>query len=94
MADLGLGRYWRFDRITLGWGGWKPFEWKSPEDEIKSFQTYSNDGKATIFPIIQIILARGNSGQATQEWVNRVSKWDFDTSHSGSFGCSASNGSG
>jgi hypothetical protein len=22
-------------------------------------------------------LARGNSGQATQEWVNRVSKWDF-----------------
>jgi hypothetical protein len=77
VADLGIGPLLALRPYSLGWGGWKPFEWKSPEDEIKSFQTYSNNGKATIFPIIQIILARGNSGQAMQEWVNRVSKWDF-----------------
>lgn len=59
-------------------GGWLPFRWKSLEDELVSFQKYSNGGKATIFPIIQIILARGNSGQATLDWVDKVSQWNFE----------------
>ena len=42
-----------------GWGGWMPFQWKSPEAELVDFETYSQGGKPTLLPIIQIILARG-----------------------------------
>ena len=77
-ANLGLEPILALRPYTLGWGGWMPFAWKSQEDELKSFQIYSNGGKATIFPIIQVILARGNSGQATQAWVDKVSQWDFE----------------
>lgn len=78
IANLGIEPLLALRPYKLGWGGWKPFQWKSEEDELKSFQTYSKGGKPTIFPIIQIILARGNSGQATQEWVDKVSQWDFN----------------
>lgn len=77
-ADLGIGPLLALRPYKYGWGGWLPFRWKSEEDELKSFRKYSNGGKATIFPIIQIILARGNSGQATQEWVDKVSQWNFE----------------
>jgi len=77
-ADLGIGPLLALRPYKFGWGGWLPFRWKSEEDELKAFQVYSKGGKATIFPIIQIILARGNSGQATQAWVDKVSQWDFD----------------
>jgi len=76
-GDLGLGPLLRLGPYKYGWAGWKPFEWKSEEAEKKAFAVYSNNSRAAIFPIIQIILARGNSGQATQEWVDKVSQWKF-----------------
>lgn len=78
VADLGVGPLLALRPYPLGWGGWLPFRWKSEEDEVKSFDKYMNSGRATIFPIIQIILARGNSGQATLEWVDKVSQWNFE----------------
>ena len=61
-----------------GWRGWKPFEWKSEAKERRAFEAFAQNGKPTILPIIQIILARGDSGAATAAWVSRVSTWSFD----------------
>ncbi|KAH8068750.1 DUF4336-containing protein [Aureococcus anophagefferens] len=61
-----------------GWRGWKPFEWKSEAKERRAFEAFAQNGKPTILPIIQIILARGDSGAATAAWVSRVSTWAFD----------------
>lgn len=57
-----------------GWGGWKPFSWGP--DEIKDFERFSANGKPTILPIIQIILARGP--EEVTRWLNVVTKWDFE----------------
>jgi len=56
-----------------GWGGWKPFSWG--EDEEKDFQVFSNGGKPTVLPIIQIILSRGP--EEMRRWLGVVTKWDF-----------------
>mmetsp|Transcript_3777 Transcript_3777/g.8279 ORF Transcript_3777/g.8279 Transcript_3777/m.8279 type:complete len:534 (-) Transcript_3777:11-1612(-) len=78
VADLGLRPLLRLDpSYEYGWGGWLPFSWKSEEAESKAFDVYSRGGAPTIFPIIQIILARGNSGAATLEWVEKVGRWPF-----------------
>lgn len=78
-GDLGLRPLLRLDpSYPYGWAGWKPFEWKSAEQEIQSFAVYSQGGRAAIFPIIQIILARGDSGQATKAWADKVSRWRFE----------------
>ncbi|KAH8097708.1 DUF4336-containing protein [Aureococcus anophagefferens] len=58
-----------------GWRGWKPFEWKSEAKERRAFEAFAQNGKPTILPIIQIILARGDSGAATAAWVSRVSTY-------------------
>lgn len=78
-VDLGLGPILaalKNIKYPLGWGGWLPFRWREGMD-IKAFEAYSAEGKPTIFTIIQIILARGDSGQATQRWVDTVKEWDF-----------------
>lgn len=78
IADLGIGPLTRLDpKYKYGWGGWLPFSWRSEAAELKAFNVYSQGGLPTVFPIIQIILSRGNSGQATQEWVNKVKQWNF-----------------
>jgi len=78
IADLGIGPLTRLDpKYKYGWAGWLPFSWRSEAAEVKAFDIYSQGGSPTVFPIIQIILARGNSGQATLEWVNKVKQWDF-----------------
>ena len=83
IPDLGLKPLLRlapngpFQR-EYGWAGWKPFEWRSPESERKAFDVFSDGGKPTILPIIQIILSRGESGAETQKWVQKVKKWDFE----------------
>eukprot|EP00977_Amphora_coffeiformis_P004202 scaffold875_cov185-Amphora_coffeaeformis.AAC.17 len=77
-ADLGLGPIFKAlqtPRNPYGWGGWKPFSWKDTEE--LDFARYSNDGKPTILPILQIILARGPD--QVQEWLSVVTKWDFTT---------------
>jgi hypothetical protein len=56
-----------------GWGGWKPFSWGV--DEIKDFETFSDNGKPTILPIIQIILSR--DPDEVQRWLNVVTQWNF-----------------
>ena len=78
IADLGIKPLLRLDpSYKYGWAGWLPFSWKSEDAELKAFNVYSRSGTPTIFPIIQIILARGNSGEATLEWVKKVAKWPF-----------------
>lgn len=77
-ADLGLKPLLNLDfSYKYGWGGWMPFDWVSEEKEIQTFNEYQNNGVPTIFPIIQIILSRGNSGQDTLTWVNKVKRWPF-----------------
>jgi len=77
-ADLGLKPLMRLNpSYKYGWAGWMPFDWISEEKELNSFDTFKLDGKPTIFPIIQIILSRGNSGQDTLTWVNKVQQWPF-----------------
>jgi hypothetical protein len=78
VADLGVKPLLALRPYKYGWGGWLPFAWKSEEAELKAFEAYKNNGKPTVFPIIQIILSRGNSGQALQEWVDKVKKWKFE----------------
>jgi hypothetical protein len=58
-----------------GWGGWKPFSWDDEASERKDFASFSANGKPTILPIIQIILARGPD--ALSAWVNTIRQWDF-----------------
>ncbi|CAJ1934945.1 unnamed protein product [Cylindrotheca closterium] len=75
-GDLGPGPILEALKTPLykdGWGGWKPFSWG--EDEIKDFETFSANGKPTILPIIQIILARGP--EEVQRWLGVVTKWNF-----------------
>ncbi|NER26016.1 MAG: DUF4336 domain-containing protein [Symploca sp. SIO1C2] len=55
-----------------------PFEWKSNGKELEAFGRYSANGKPTVYTIVQIILSRGNSGQATLEWVNKIAQWKFN----------------
>ena len=77
-VDLGLKPLLRLDpSYKYGWGGWMPFEWISEEKEIQTFDAYKQNGLPTIFPIVQIILSRGNSGQETLRWVNKVKQWPF-----------------
>lgn len=75
-GDLGPGPI--ADALTTpfykdGWGGWKPFSWGV--DEIQDFETFSDNGKPTILPIIQIILSRGP--EEVQRWLNVITKWNF-----------------
>ena len=56
-----------------GWGGWKPFSWG--KDEVKDFETFSAQGKPLVYPVIQIILARGP--EEVQRWLDVVTKWNF-----------------
>lgn len=77
-ANLGPGpvlEALKTPRDPYGWGGWKPVDWK--ETEVLDFERYSAGGKPAVLPIIQIILARGP--QQVNEWVDIVTKWDFDT---------------
>jgi len=78
VADAGLGPILaalKTPSFELGWGGWQPFKWDE-ESEVKSFEAFSANGKPTILPIIQIIISR--APEATQEWVDTVSGWDFE----------------
>lgn len=75
-GDLGLGPVAEALSTPFykdGWGGWKPFSWGV--DEIKDFETFSDNGKPTILPIIQIILSRGP--EEVQRWLNVINKWNF-----------------
>lgn len=77
-GDLGLGpigQALQTPNYKNGWGGWMPFTWG--EDEVKDFDRFSNGGKPTILPIIQIILSRGPD--EIERWLNVVTKWDFNT---------------
>jgi Domain of unknown function (DUF4336) len=56
-----------------GWGGWMPFTWG--DTELKDFDTFSDGGKPTILPIIQIILAR--EPEQVNHWVRTISTWKF-----------------
>ena len=44
-------------RYEYGWGGWKPFTWNEPMVE-KSFEAFSDTGKPTLLPIIQVRTVR------------------------------------
>ncbi len=76
-VDLGIKPLLALDpSYKYGWGGWMPFSW-SPQAELESFQAYSAGGLPTVYTIVQIILSRGNSGQKTLEWVDKVKEWPF-----------------
>jgi hypothetical protein len=78
-VDLGLQPLLNLDfRYPYGWAAWMPVSWKSPEKELEAFNAYAANGKPTIYTIVQIILSRGNSGQALQDWVDKVTQWDFE----------------
>ena len=77
-ADVGLAPLKRLGRFPFGWCGWQPFTWR-PADERASFDRYSGGGKLTLLPIIQIILNRGVADGSLKDWVDRVTKWNFDT---------------
>ena len=77
-VDLGIKPLLALDpSYKFGWGGWMPFSW-NPEAELESFDAYSAGGAPTVYTIVQIILSRGNSGETTLEWVNKVQKWSFE----------------
>ena len=82
-VDLGLGpiaeSQFFLRPYEFGWGGWQPLAWKGDESELKAFDQYIGNGKPTVYTIVQIILARGNSGEALLQWVERVKGWSFDT---------------
>lgn len=76
-ADIGLGPLSRLDfSFEFGWGGWQPFAWR--DTEVTSFERYSAGGKPTLLPIIQIILNRGVGDGSLEQWVQAVTKWDFE----------------
>jgi hypothetical protein len=77
-ADLGIGPLLNLRPYELGWAGWMPYSWKSPEAELETFDAFSANGRPTVYPIIQILLSRGNSGEDTQRWVDTVQQWDFE----------------
>ena len=78
-ADVGLAPLRRLDATyPLGWGGWQPFEWRE-DDEQKAFNVYIAGSAPITYPIVQIILSRGDSGGALRRWVDTVTRWDFDT---------------
>ena len=77
-ADLGLGPIFQALQTptnAYGWGGWKPFSWNSEASEQLDFDTFSANGKPTILPILQIILARGP--KEVTKWTDTISTWDF-----------------
>ena len=79
IGNLGLGPILEALKTPTykdGWGGWKPVSWKGEEKELKDFGVFSANGKPTILPIIQIILARGPKDVA--QWVDRITKWKFE----------------
>lgn len=78
VVDLGVGPLLKLRPYELGWGGWMPFKWKSVEAELESFEAFRGGGKPSVYPIVQIILARGNSGEALRQWVDKVTSWNFD----------------
>lgn len=78
-ADLGLVPILQAlstPQNTYGWGGWKPVSWDDEESELEDFAAFSADGKPTMLPIIQIILARGP--EALTAWVNTIQQWNFE----------------
>mmetsp|Transcript_11781 Transcript_11781/g.29853 ORF Transcript_11781/g.29853 Transcript_11781/m.29853 type:complete len:468 (-) Transcript_11781:93-1496(-) len=76
-VDLGIKPLLALDpSYEYGWGGWMPFSWNQ-KAELESFQAYSANGAPTVYTIVQIILSRGNSGEATLEWVDKVKQWPF-----------------
>lgn len=81
-VDLGIGPLVEsrgFTRpYTYGWGGWQPLKWRGDDSEQKAFDTYIADGKPTVYTIVQIILARGDSGAALRRWVDVVRRWEFE----------------
>ena len=77
-ADIGLAPLKAVRKYDYGWGGWQPFAWRE-EDEVRSFERYSKNGKLALLPIIQIILNRGVADDSLKTWVDRVCGWDFDT---------------
>jgi hypothetical protein len=88
-VDLGIGPLLKLHpSYKLGWGGWMPVSWNDPAKELEAFHAYAgtsggDDGggvkyKPTIYTIVQIILSRGNSGQDTLAWVDKVQQWDFE----------------
>ena len=77
-GDLGPGpvlEALKTPRCKDGWGGWKPFSWGP--DEERDFETFSANGKPTVLPIIQIILARGP--EEVLRWLGVVAQWDFNS---------------
>ena len=62
-------------KYEFGWGGWMPFTWRA-DAEGKDFDTYSDNGKPCIYPVVQIILAR--DPKAVENWVDTVTQWKFD----------------
>jgi hypothetical protein len=76
-VDLGLAplKNLQLD-YPYGWGGWQPVSWKGTEDA--AFDAFSAGGKATVLPIIEIILSRGDNGAEARRWVDKVTRWDFE----------------
>jgi hypothetical protein len=78
-VDLGLRPLLKLQpSYKLGWAGWMPVSWKSPEAELEAFGAWSANGKPVLYPILQILLSRGNSGEDTQQWVDKVKGWNFE----------------
>ncbi len=91
-GDLGIGPLLKLDgSYPYGWGGWLPFSWRGTEG--KAFETFSQGGKPTVLPIIQIILARGSDGGAARQWVEKITGSGGSVG-SGSSGSSGSEGGG
>ena len=45
---------------------------------MKAFEAYIGNGSPTIYPIVQIILSRGDSGAELRRWVDVVRRWQFE----------------
>ncbi|HEY9626509.1 MAG TPA: DUF4336 domain-containing protein [Coleofasciculaceae cyanobacterium] len=62
------------DRSKSNYFGWFPFEWKT--DWQRSFQALQGNGRLFVAPILQALILN-RSPQATIDWANRVSSWNF-----------------
>ncbi|MBI4784681.1 MAG: DUF4336 domain-containing protein [Oscillatoriophycideae cyanobacterium NC_groundwater_1537_Pr4_S-0.65um_50_18] len=62
------------DRSKSNYFGWFPFEWRT--DWQRSFQALQGNGRLFVAPILQALILN-RSPQATIDWANRVSSWNF-----------------
>jgi hypothetical protein len=62
------------DRSRRAYFGWYPFRWRSGWEQ--SFEALHSGGRLFVAPILQTLILN-RSPQKTLDWVDRITRWDF-----------------